>query len=116
MHNTDGAPKRIKIHGARVHNLKNINVEIPLNQIVGIAGVSGSGKSSLALGVVYAEGSRRYLESGTGDSHYLWYRNRVAEQPASDVFPSGQPQMSERTLCRANAGSGSRTADLLPDM
>ena len=63
MHNTDGAPKRIKIHGARVHNLKNINVEIPLNQIVGIAGVSGSGKSSLALGVVYAEGSRRYLES-----------------------------------------------------
>ena len=51
MHNTDGAPKRIKIHGARVHNLKNINVEIPLNQIVGIAGVSGSGKSSLALGV-----------------------------------------------------------------
>ena len=44
MHNTDGAPKRIKIHGARVHNLKNINVEIPLNQIVGIAGVSGSGK------------------------------------------------------------------------
>ena len=43
MHNTDGAPKRIKIHGARVHNLKNINVEIPLNQIVGIAGVSGSG-------------------------------------------------------------------------
>lgn len=53
----------IEVLGARVHNLKNINVEIPLNQIVGIAGVSGSGKSSLALGVVYAEGSRRYLES-----------------------------------------------------
>ena len=49
MHNTDGAPKRIKIHGARVHNLKNINVEIPLNQIVGIAGVSGSGKSALCM-------------------------------------------------------------------
>ncbi len=53
----------ILIRGARVHNLKNINVDVPLNQIVGIAGVSGSGKSSLALGVLYAEGSRRYLES-----------------------------------------------------
>ena len=55
--------KYIKIRGAKVHNLKNINVDVPLNQIVGIAGVSGSGKSSLALGVLYAEGSRRYLES-----------------------------------------------------
>ena len=53
----------MQIRGARVHNLKNIDVDIPLNQIVGIAGVSGSGKSSLALGVLYAEGSRRYLES-----------------------------------------------------
>ena len=53
----------IKIRGARVHNLKNINVDIPLNKIVGIAGVSGSGKSSLALGVLYAEGSRRYLDA-----------------------------------------------------
>ncbi len=54
---------RILVRGARVHNLKNIDVDIPLNRIVGIAGVSGSGKSSLALGVLYAEGSRRYLES-----------------------------------------------------
>ena len=54
---------KIKIRGARVHNLKNVDVDVPLNQIVGIAGVSGSGKSSLALGVLYAEGSRRYLES-----------------------------------------------------
>lgn len=54
---------KIKIRGAKVHNLKNINVDIPLNKIVGIAGVSGSGKSSLALGVLYAEGSRRYLEA-----------------------------------------------------
>lgn len=55
--------EKIKIRGARVHNLKNIDVDIPLNKIVGIAGVSGSGKSSLALGVLYAEGSRRYLEA-----------------------------------------------------
>ena len=54
---------QIKIRGAKVHNLKNIDVDVPLNRIVGIAGVSGSGKSSLALGVLYAEGSRRYLES-----------------------------------------------------
>ena len=54
---------KILVRGAKVHNLKNIDVDIPLNKIVGIAGVSGSGKSSLALGVLYAEGSRRYLES-----------------------------------------------------
>ena len=56
-------PDKIKVRGARVHNLKNIDVDIPLNKIVGVAGVSGSGKSSLALGVLYAEGSRRYLEA-----------------------------------------------------
>ena len=54
---------KIKIRGARVHNLKNVNVDVPLNTITAIAGVSGSGKSSLALGVLYAEGSRRYLEA-----------------------------------------------------
>ncbi|MFT8705518.1 excinuclease ABC subunit UvrA [Bifidobacterium aquikefiricola] len=56
-------PKAIEIRGARVHNLKNIDLSIPLHQLVGIAGVSGSGKSSLALGVLYAEGSRRYLDA-----------------------------------------------------
>ena len=56
-------PKAMKIRGARVHNLKNISVDVPLNKIVAIAGVSGSGKSSLALGVLYTEGSRRYLDS-----------------------------------------------------
>ena len=57
------APSHIKIRGGRVHNLKNIDVDIPLQKIVGIAGVSGSGKSSLALGILYSEGSRRYLEA-----------------------------------------------------
>ena len=56
-------PLAIEVRGARVHNLKNISVDIPLHKIVGIAGVSGSGKSSLSLGVLYAEGSRRYLEA-----------------------------------------------------
>ena len=63
MANKQQIPEHIEIRGAKVHNLKNIDADIPLHQIVGIAGVSGSGKSSLALGVLYAEGSRRYLES-----------------------------------------------------
>lgn len=57
------APDRIEVRGARVHNLKDIDVDVPLGQLVGVAGVSGSGKSSLALGVLYTEGSRRYLEA-----------------------------------------------------
>ena len=73
-------PKKIKIRGARVHNLKNIDVDIPLNRIVGIAGVSGSGKSSLALGVLYAEGSRRYLESLS-----TYTRRRMTQAAKADV-------------------------------
>ena len=57
------SPSHIEVRGAHVHNLKNVDVDIPLNRMVGVAGVSGSGKSSLALGVLYAEGSRRYLEA-----------------------------------------------------
>ena len=72
---------KIKIRGARVHNLKNIDVEVPLNKIVGIAGVSGSGKSSLALGVLYAEGSRRYLEAL---STYTRRRMTQAARPQVD--------------------------------
>lgn len=72
---------KIKIRGARVHNLKNIDVDIPLNKIVGIAGVSGSGKSSLALGVLYAEGSRRYLEAL---STYTRRRMTQAEKASVD--------------------------------
>ena len=71
---------RIKIRGARVHNLKNINVDVPLNKIVGVAGVSGSGKSSLALGVLYAEGSRRYLEALS-----TYTRRRMTQAAKADV-------------------------------
>ena len=73
-------PDRIIVHGAKVHNLKNIDAEIPLNRIVGIAGVSGSGKSSLALGVLYAEGSRRYLESLS-----TYTRRRMTQAARADV-------------------------------
>ena len=73
-------PEKIIVHGAKVHNLKNIDVEVPLNRIVGIAGVSGSGKSSLALGVLYAEGSRRYLESLS-----TYTRRRMTQAARADV-------------------------------
>ena len=76
----DHKPKKIEIRGARVHNLKNVDVDVPLNQIVGIAGVSGSGKSSLALGVLYAEGSRRYLESLS-----TYTRRRMTQAAKADV-------------------------------
>lgn len=71
---------KIEIRGAKVHNLKNISVDIPLGKIVGIAGVSGSGKSSLALGVLYAEGSRRYLEALS-----TYTRRRISQATRADV-------------------------------
>ena len=73
-------PKAIEVRGAHKNNLKNIDVDIPLGKIVGVAGVSGSGKSSLALGVVYAEGSRRYLESLS-----TYTRRRMTQAERADV-------------------------------
>ena len=72
--------EKIEIRGAKVHNLKNVSVDIPLGKIVGIAGVSGSGKSSLALGVLYAEGSRRYLEALS-----TYTRRRISQATRADV-------------------------------
>lgn len=74
------APKAIEVRGARVHNLRSIDVDIPLGELVGIAGVSGSGKSSLAMGVLYAEGSRRYIEALS-----TYTRRRMAQAPPADV-------------------------------
>ena len=70
----------IIIRGARVHNLKNIDVDIPLGKIVAISGVSGSGKSSLALGVLYSEGSRRYL-----DALSTYTRRRISQSQKAQV-------------------------------
>ena len=70
----------IEIRGARVHNLKNVDADVPLHQVVAVAGVSGSGKSSLALGVLYAEGSRRYL-----DALSTYTRRRMTQAPKADV-------------------------------
>ena len=73
-------PRYIEVRSAKVHNLKNIDVDIPLHEIVAIAGVSGSGKSSLALGVLHAEGSRRYLESLS-----TYTRRRMTQAERADV-------------------------------
>ncbi len=80
MEEQQKTPDAVCIRGARVHNLKNIDVQVPLHKIVGIAGVSGSGKSSLALGVLYAEGSRRYLEALS-----TYTRRRMTQAAKADV-------------------------------
>ena len=79
-HSIQRLPRNIEVRGAKVHNLKNIDVDIPLHEIVAIAGVSGSGKSSLALGALYAEGSRRYLESLS-----TYTRRRMTQAERADV-------------------------------
>ena len=80
LDSSERKPSHIRIRGARVHNLKNIDVDVPLHKIVAVAGVSGSGKSSLALGVLYAEGSRRYLESLS-----TYTRRRMTQAAKADV-------------------------------
>ena len=91
-------PKNIEVRGARVHNLKNIDVDVPLHGITAIAGVSGSGKSSLALGVLYAEGSRRYLESLS-----TYTRRRMTQASRADV--------DEVLPLRCTRGPGCRGSD-----
>ncbi|ELP68611.1 excinuclease ABC subunit UvrA [Streptomyces turgidiscabies] len=73
-------PLFIQVHGAKVHNLKNVDVTVPLRRLVAVAGVSGSGKSSLAMGVLYAEGSRRYIEALS-----TYTRRRMSQAPRASV-------------------------------
>src|SRR5947199_4112302 len=81
----------IVIRGARVHNLKNIDLEIPRDRLVVITGVSGSGKSSLAFDTLFAEGQRRYLESLTADARQLL---RQIERPDVDIIEGLSPAIA----------------------
>ena len=92
----DNLPRAIEIRGARVHNLRGIDLDVPLHRLVGIAGVSGSGKSSLALGILYAEGSRRYLEALS-----TYTRRRMTSGRRS-----GRGQASNTSLPRSRCTSG----------
>lgn len=76
----NSSPDHVRVRGARVHNLRDVDVDIPLTSLVEIAGVSGSGKSSLALAVLYAEGSRRYIEALS-----TYTRRRMAQSPKAQV-------------------------------
>ena len=80
MATSSAQPDQLRVRGARVHNLRSVDVDVPLRSLVGIAGVSGSGKSSLALGVLYAEGSRRYIEALS-----TYTRRRMAQAPRAAV-------------------------------
>ena len=104
-------PNEIRIRGARVHNLKNVDVNIPLHGIVGIAGVSGSGKSSLALGVLYAEGSRRYLEALS-----TYTRRRMTQAPKAQVdeiaYVPAAIALHQRLCSRAWLRTAVRTAGI----
>lgn len=88
---TDDAPLRIAVRGARVHNLRSLDVDVPLRRLVAVAGVSGSGKSSLAMGVLYAEGSRRYLEA------LSTYTRRRMEQAPRAAVDSARPARPSRS-------------------
>ena len=92
-------PQAIEVRGARVHNLKNIDIDIPLGELVGVAGVSGSGKSSLALGVLYAEGSRRYLEALS-----TYTRRRLTQASRAQVDRSYQVALALGAVCEGPPG------------
>ena len=86
-----GGARVIEVRGARVHNLRDIDVDVPLDRLVAIAGVSGSGKSSLAMGVLYAEGSRRYIEALS-----TYTRRRMSQAARADVDQIGRASCRER--------------------
>ena len=107
---------QIQVRGARVHNLKNVDVDVPLQKIVAVAGVSGSGKSSLALGVLYAEGSRRYLESL---STYTRRRMTQAARAAVDEVPGLEvvgAWLAGTGLAAVTADTRTRIAGLLEQL
>lgn len=91
MNRTGNKDEKIILRGVRVHNLKNINLDIPLNKLIIVTGVSGSGKSSLAFDTLYAEGQRRYIESLSAYARQFLER---MEKPDADVIEGITPAIA----------------------
>src|SRR5690242_14065976 len=118
----DGAPPQeradpgyVRVHGARVHNLKNVELKIPRDALVVFTGVSGSGKSSLAFGTLYAEAQRRYLESVSPYARRLFHQMAVPEVDAIDGLPPAVALQQQRgsPTTRSSVGSVTTLSNLL---
>ena len=110
-HRTSRSPDSdgfVHVRGARVHNLKNVDVRIPRNALVVFTGVSGSGKSSLAFGTLYAEAQRRYLESVAPYARRLFHQVGVPEVDAIDGLPPAVAFQQQRAPL--GAARGKRTS------
>src|SRR5262245_14813132 len=111
-----GAPAGfVRVHGARTHNLKGIDVDFPRDSLVVFTGVSGSGKSSLAFGTLYAEAQRRYLESVAPYARRLFHQMGVPEVDAIDGLPPAVALQQQRAspTTRSSAGSATTRSNML---
>ena len=105
----------VHVRGAREHNLKNIDVDIPRDALVVFTGVSGSGKSSLAFGTLYAEAQRRYLESVSPYARRLFHQMAVPEVDEIDGLPPAVALQQQRgsPTTRSSVGSVTTLSNLL---
>jgi excinuclease ABC subunit A len=104
----DGAHEFVRVRGAREHNLKNVDVDIPRDALVVFTGVSGSGKSSLAFGTLYAEAQRRYLASVAPYARRLFNQMGIPDVDGVDgIPPAVAPQQQRGTPPRARPSAAS---------
>ncbi len=94
------AAEAIELRGVRVHNLKNINVDVPRGQLVAVCGVSGSGKTSLALDTLYAEGQRRYIESFSAYTRQFLQRLDKPDYDSINHLPTRASRHTHRRATR----------------
>src|ERR1700723_3404921 len=105
----------VRVRGAREHNLKNVDVDIPRDALVVFTGISGSGKSSLAFGTLYAEAQRRYLESVSPYARRLFHQMAVPDVDGIDGLPPAVALQQQRgsPTTRSSVGSVTTLSDLL---
>src|ERR1700753_3169974 len=112
---TEAAGGVVRVRGAREHNLKDVSLEIPRNSLVVFTGISGSGKSSLAFGTLYAEAQRRYLESVSPYARRLFHQMAVPEVDSVDGLPPAVALQQQRgsPTTRSSVGSVTTLSHLL---